>query len=310
MAEGLSNLKKIIVIGGPTCSGKSDLGIYLAKKFNGEIVNADSMQVYKYFDIGTAKPKETIRKEVVHHLIDIVEPDEPFDAKRFVELADCAIESIIKKGKIPIVVGGTGLYIRALLYGLFEAKKDEQLRRKLQKAYEEDPNALFERLLEVDEQYARKIGPNDSRRIVRALEVYEVTGKRMSDWEKDHGFKSPRYNALFLGLRRDRKELYFRIKQRVEKMIEDGWIDEVKNILKKGFRDDIKPFLGIGYSEIIRYIKGEIPYSQMVKMITKKTKNYAKRQLLWFSSEKNVRWFLFPEEKEKIEREIKEFFGL
>ncbi len=302
-----SELKKIIVIGGPTCSGKSDLGLYLAKRFNGEIVNADSMQVYRHFNIGTAKPKESVRKKILHHLIDVVDPDEPFDAKRFVDLADNAIDSIVKKGKIPIVVGGTGLYIRALLYGLFEAKKDEDIRRRLYDEYRRDPLSLYERLSSIDEEYARRISPKDKIRVVRALEVYEITGKKMSEWERIHGFKNPRYDALFLGLKRERKELYSRIGERVERMIKDGWVEEVKGILSLGYSEDLKPFKGIGYAEIIRYIKGELEYGDMVKIIKKRTRNYAKRQLVWFSKEKGVKWFLFPEQKGEIEEEVKKF---
>lgn len=302
-----SELKRIIVIGGPTCSGKSDLALYLAKRFNGEIVNADSMQVYRHFNIGTAKPKESVRKKILHHLIDVVDPDEPFDAKRFVDLADNAIDSIVKKGKIPIVVGGTGLYIRALLYGLFEAKKDEDIRRRLYDEYRRDPLSLYERLSSIDEEYARRISPKDKIRVVRALEVYEITGKKMSEWERIHGFKNPRYDALFLGLKRERKELYSRIGERVERMIKDGWVEEVKGILSLGYSEDLKPFKGIGYAEIIRYIKGELEYGDMVKIIKKRTRNYAKRQLVWFSKEKGVKWFLFPEQKGEIEEEVKKF---
>jgi tRNA dimethylallyltransferase len=309
MIDPRSNLPKIVIIGGPTCSGKSDLGLILAEKFRGEIVNADSMQVYRYFNIGTAKPKEDVRKKIPHHLIDVVNPDESFDAKRFVELADSAIHSILEKGKVPFIVGGTGLYLRALLYGLFEAKKDEDLRRRLRDEFIKDPKALYETLLRIDGEYAKKINPNDGVRIVRALEVYEVTKKKMSEWEKLHGFKDARYNALFLCLWRERKELYSRINKRVEKMLEEGWVEEVRSLLSLGFKDSLKPFKGIGYNEILRCIKGEITYPDMIRIIKKKTRNYAKRQFVWFSKEKNAKWFLFPEQKEEIEDEVRNFLG-
>ncbi|MCX7857726.1 MAG: tRNA (adenosine(37)-N6)-dimethylallyltransferase MiaA [Deltaproteobacteria bacterium] len=310
MSHAHSNFKKIVVIGGPTCSGKSDLALYLAEKFDGEIVNADSMQVYRYFDIGTAKPEEEVRLRIPHHVLDVVNPNEEFDAKRFLELADEAISLIIQRGKLPIVVGGTGLYIRALIYGLFEAKKDEMLRRKLQEEFNKDPKSLFERLRKIDEEYAKKISPNDGIRIVRALEIYETTGKNMSQWERIHGFKYPRYNALFLGLKRERKDLYSRIDKRVENMIKNGWIDEVRNILLRGFSKDIKPLKGIGYSEILRYLCGELTYPDMIRIIKKKTRNYAKRQIIWFSKEKNINWFVFPEEKERIVTFVKNFLEL
>ncbi|MCS7280836.1 MAG: tRNA (adenosine(37)-N6)-dimethylallyltransferase MiaA [Desulfobacterota bacterium] len=309
MSRNPSNLPKIIVIGGPTCSGKSDLGIYLAKKYGGEIINADSLQVYKYFDIGTAKPDPALRKTVPHHLVDVVEPDEEFDAKRFVELADSAIEDIKGRGKIPIVVGGTGLYIRALLFGLFEAKKDKDLRRRLSENYLRDPFALYEKLLMIDSEYAKKISPKDRIRIVRALEVYYTTGRKMSEWEKIHGFKELRYDALFLGLHRERKELYFRISERVDRMLANGWIEEVRSILSMDFPEDIKPMRAIGYSDILRYLKGELSYTDMVRIIKKKTRNYAKRQITWFSKEKYLKWFVFPEEIRKIEEEVRLFLG-
>lgn len=307
MLDLRSNSSRLILIGGPTCSGKSDLALDVARKFGGEIINADSMQIYKYFDIGTAKPKRELLELVPHHLIDIIEPDQPFDAKSFVEAADIAIHEILGRGRIPIVVGGTGLYLRALLYGLFEAKKDENLRARLVEEYKKDPLKLYARLSEIDASYARRISQADRLRIVRAIEIYLMTGKTMSELEREHGFRNPRYEAFFIGLIRERKELYSRINKRVEKMLSCGWVDEVKRILMMGYDEGIKPLKSIGYNEIIQYLKGKLNYDEMVSIIKRKTRAYAKRQITWFKKEKGIRWYRYPEEKERIFMDIEEY---
>ncbi len=295
---------KIIIIVGPTCTGKSDLSVYLAREFEGEVINADSMQVYKYFDIGTAKPNVVERSDAHHHLIDVVEPFEEFNAALFKERADFFIKDISSRGKIPIIVGGTGLYIKALVYGLFVAPKNNELREDLQKKYTEDPLQFYNELKEIDSGYALKISPRDKIRVVRAMEVFKSTGIKMSEWSRLHGFKKKRYNVLKLGLRKQRDELYSRINKRVDDMLNAGWVDEVKNILLMGYSEGLKPFSGIGYKEILYYIKGLISYEDMVKDIKKNTRRYAKRQMTWFSKEEDITWHEYPEDIENIEAAV------
>ncbi len=306
----LSNKAKIISVTGPTCTGKSALSFLLAEKFNGEIVNCDSMQVYKYFDIGTAKPNREIQKKIPHHLIDIVEPQEEFNAARFKEMADRAIEDISSRRKTPILVGGTGLYLRALTYGLFKADKNYDLRKKLQEEYSEDSLKFYEKLKETDYDYAMRISFKDKVRVVRAMEIFLLTGKKVSDLEKNHGFKEPQYDILKIGLKREKNELYARINQRVDDMLAQGWIEEVKNILSMGVSDTLKPFSSIGYREILLYIKSSIPYKDMVKDIQKYTRHYAKRQFTWFAKEKDIHWFEYPEDLDLIVKKTAEFLNI
>ena len=299
--------RKIIAVVGPTCTGKSELALRLAKRFGGEIINADSMQVYKHFNIGTAKPDIGERNEIPHHLIDVVEPFEQFHAAAFKEKADFYINDVWSRRKTPILVGGTGLYLRALVYGLFAAPKDTDLRQALQEEYSEDPLEFYERLKAADPEYALKISFRDKIRVVRAMEVLESTGTRMSEWGRIHGFKEKRYDVLKLGLTRQREELYSRINKRVDDMLSTGWIDEVRNLLSMGYDDKIRPFSSIGYREILLYIKGLISYEDMVKDIKKHTRNYAKRQTTWFSGEKDIVWHEYPEDREIIIRTVREF---
>jgi len=305
----LSNRRKIVTIGGPTCTGKSELSIRLAREFGGEIVNADSMQVYKYFDIGTAKPDHGLRAAIAHHLVDVVEPFEQFNAALFKDMADRAIRDIWSRGKVPIVVGGTGLYMRALVYDLFKVPKSPEIRDSLKKAYAENPMGLYEALKEVDSEYALKISHRDKVRVVRAMEVFRLTGTRMSEWRKMHGFQEARYSVLKIGLGRTRQELYRRINQRVEEMLKKGWVEEVRQLLSVGCKQDIKPFSSIGYKEILIFLRGLISYEDMVQNIKKSTRHYAKRQFTWFLKEKDMRWYEFPEQEEAIRQTIEEFLA-
>jgi tRNA dimethylallyltransferase len=305
----LSNKVKVISVTGPTCTGKSALSVLLAEKFDGEIINCDSMQVYKYFDIGTAKPDAGMRKRVPHHLIDVVEPREEFNAARFQEMANETIDSIHTRQKTPILVGGTGLYLKALIYGLFKADKDPVLREKLQEEYAEDPLKFYERLREIDRDYAMRISFKDKVRVVRAMEVFLITNKKVSELEKDHGFREPRYDILKIGLKREKDTLYAKINERVNDMFSQGWIEEVKNILSMGISDTAKPFSGIGYREILLNIKGSIQHEDMVKDIKKYTRHYAKRQFTWFAKEKDMNWFEYPEDSEGIIKKVTEFLN-
>ena len=305
----LSNKGKVISVTGPTCTGKSSLSVSLAEEFNGEIINCDSMQVYKFFDIGTAKPDHVMQDKIPHHLIDIVEPCEEFNAARFQEMAAAAIEDILKRGKRPILVGGTGLYLRALVYGLFDAPKDMDLRERLQDEYAEGPLQFYEKFKEIDPEYAMRISFKDKLRMVRAMEVFLLTGKRISDLEKDHGFNEPRYDILKIGLKNERDELYKRINGRVDDMFAQGWVEEVKEMLSRGISHKVKPFTSIGYREILLYLNDSISHEDMVKEIKKHTRRYAKRQFTWFAKEKGMYWFEYPKDSVMITLAIAEFLN-
>jgi len=303
----LSNTRKIIAVIGPTCTGKSALSVDLAKTFHGEIVNGDSMQVYRHFNIGTAKPDLSSRDAVPHHLIDIVDPSGDFQAAMFKESADRAIGEIWSRDRVPVIVGGTGLYMKALIYGLFKAPRDSLLRERLHGEYHDDPSGFYEKVKEIDPEYAMRISHRDRIRLVRAMEVYTLTGMTVTSLEKGHGFREPRYSALKIGLQKDRDELYSRIDRRVEEMLDKGWVEEVKDILSMGYSEWLKPFSGIGYREIVLYIKGFIRYEDMVKDIKKHTRRYAKRQFTWFAKEKDVSWFQYPEDIAGIFKKVREF---
>ncbi len=273
---------RIIVITGATATGKTDISIELAKKIDGEIISADSMMVYKYMDIGTAKPSIQERQGIPHHLIDIVEPSEEFSVKDFVEEADKRIKEIYEKGKVPIVVGGTWLYIQSLLYGLSKAPEGNwEIRNQL---YKEDTCKLYKYLEEVDLEYAKKIHPNDKKRIIRALEIYLTTGKNFSSFIKEHSFKEKRYDFIGFVFERPREDIMKRVEDRVEKMIEKGLVEETKNLLDMGFESSITSMQAIGYKELIPYLKGKISLEEAKNMIIKNTKKFAKRQIRTFKS--------------------------
>ncbi len=273
-------IRKIIVISGTTATGKTEFSIQLAKRIKGEIVSADSMLVYKYMDIGTAKPTKEEMEGIPHYLIDVVKPDEIFSVKDFVRLADKYIRQIWEKDKIPIIVGGTWLYIQALLFGLSNAPEGNwELRKEL---YSKDNKELYELLKKVDKQYADKIHINDKKRIIRALEVYFTIGKPFSEFQKEHSFKEKRYNFIGFNLERNRDEIMERIELRIEKMFQKGLVEEVKSLIKMGYEDSITSMQAIGYKEIIPYIKGEIDLETAKHNLIKNTKSFAKRQLRTF----------------------------
>lgn len=295
-----------LVVLGPTGVGKSEVGLFLAKHLDGEIINFDSLQFYKELNIGTAKPTEKEKKEVPHHLYDVLDLEEEFNAARFVDLADKIIAEILTRGKLPILVGGTGLYLRALEYGLFSVEIPEDIRKEVQKKAEQNLEELYEELKKVDPEYAHKISRRDKVRITRAMEVFYTTGKPFSSFHKENPFfHKKRYNFLKIGLLLPRKELYQRINQRVLKMIEAGWIEEVKRLLERGFGPYLKVFRAIGYGYLIKYLEGEINLDEAITLIQRDTRRYAKRQITWFKKEPDVVWFS-PEEKEKILNWVKE----
>ena len=292
MRKGLSANKKnsVLVIAGPTASGKSEISIAACRKLNGEIISADSMQVYRHLDIGTAKPKLPQLREIRHHLIDIRDPDEDFNAGDFKRLSEKAIEAILGKGKLPVVIGGTGLYIRALVDGLCDCPhENRELRKKLLGlAKQGDGSAVHEYLRKVDPDSAKKIHPNNTLRIIRALEVYELSGKPIS---KHHErTKKTGYNFIMFGIKRKRELLYGRIDNRVAEMLKAGLLDEVRGLLDKGYGGQLKPMQSIGYRQAVSYLNGEYDYETMFSLIKRDTRRYAKRQLTWWNKDDRVEW--------------------
>ena len=279
--------KPLIVIGGPTGVGKTELSLKLAERIGGEIISADSMAVYRGMDIGTAKPSEEERKRIRHHLIDVVEPNETFSIKQFIDLADRAVEEIRRRGKVPVVVGGTYMYIHPFLYGLAETPPgDWKLREELYKRAErEGKEKLWEELLKIDPLYASKIHPNDLRRIVRALEVYTLTGKPYSSF---HGnWDKPRYEYLGVFLYRPWESQYRRIVNRVWDMVRKGLLGEIRELVLKGFKEAITAPQAIDYKEFIPYFEGEKTLIECIYDTIRHTKEQAKRQLRWFKRYKN-----------------------
>ncbi len=286
-------MEKVIVIAGPTASGKTDLAIELALRVNGEIVSADSMQIYREMNIGTAKPDMAERKGVPHHLIDVVNPDEEYSVARFQQDAKAALDDIIKRGKVPIVAGGTGLYINALVYNLTfsETITNWEYRARLQSlAEKEGPEALHALLMKVDPKSGEAIHPNNVKRVIRALEVYETTGKPISEHKEESRREAPPYDYRIFGIELDRDVLYSRIEQRVDKMMAKGLYQEVEGILRKGYSPDLISLQGIGYKEIIQAIEGKCTLAEAVERIKMGTRHLAKRQLTWFRKTEGLRW--------------------
>jgi tRNA dimethylallyltransferase len=287
-----SPLHKLIVICGPTGAGKTGLAIRLAGKFNAEIVGADSMQVYRHMDVGTAKPTPAEQAAVPHHMIDIVDPDQSFDAAAYAGMAADTIQRIIARDRTVIVVGGTGLYIKALIYGLFdEGPADQAVRRRLKrKAASQGAAALHRQLSRIDAAAARRIHPNDAYRIIRALEVFAVTGKPLTVYQQRHGFRRPRFNTLEIGLSWPRPVLYERIDRRVDAMMDQGFLDEVRHLLASGYGTDLKAMQSLGYRHLAAVIGGGSDLAEAVKALKRDHRRYAKRQLTWFGARESIHW--------------------
>ncbi len=282
----------LVVIAGPTASGKSSLALELAARMNAEIVSADSMQVYRGLDIGTAKPTLEEQAQVPHHLIDVVQPDEPYDAARFLADADRAISGIAERGHRPLIVGGTGLYIRALLHGLHQGPSpDEALRQEIVARGEAVGwPALHRELNELDPVTAERLHPTDRPRILRALEVVRLSGVPLSEWQQQHGFHRWRYRALVLGVERPREVLYDRINRRVDQMIEEGFLAEVSRLLDRGHSPALKPMQGLGYRRLCQHLQGACTLDEAVEQTKTDTRRFAKRQLTWFNREEGLQW--------------------
>ncbi len=283
---------KIIVICGPTASGKTALSIQLAKTINGEIVSADSMQIYKDMDIGTAKPTYEEMDGIKHFLIDTVSPTKRYSVANYKKDALNAIEEILKKGKTPIVVGGTGLYVDSLVQGIEydDIEVDLKYRKELEQIAEEKGlEYLYKNALEIDPLAMEKISPNDKKRIFRVLEIYHSTGKTKTVQEKKSKEKENPYEYIVFAIDMERQKLYERINKRVDIMLENGLVDEVKSLINK-YKELPTAIQGLGYKEVILYLKKEITYEEMVEKIKQETRHYAKRQLTWFRKNKEIIW--------------------
>ncbi len=281
----------IIIILGATATGKSRLAVDLASALDGEVINADSKQIYRSMDIGTAKPNRNEMRDIPHHLYDIKNPDDYYSAADFVRDADAVIKDISKREKVPIVAGGTGMYIKALLMGLFDGTdRNEEIREKLEDVYEsKGQKHLHKMLMKVDPASAERVNSADRQRTVRALEVFFEKGVPMSSLLNRTG--EERYKALKIGLTIPRNALYDRINKRAKEMVRSGFIDEVRGLLKRGSKPESNAFKALGYHEIKAYIDGNLSLEESVEFISQRTRNYAKRQLTWFKKESDVTWF-------------------
>ena len=299
---------KLVVVAGPTGVGKTGLSLLLAERFGAEIINADSMQVYRYMDIGTAKPTPEERAQAVHHIIDVVDPDEDFDAARFLSLARPLVEVLYGRGTPIIVVGGTGLYLRSLLRGLFEGPgRDDRVRAELEaEVRARGPEALHARLARVDPEAAARLHVNDTLRVIRALEVFELTGRPMSAFHREHRLAENPYKTLFYCLDLPREELNQRIEIRAGEMFRAGLVDEVAGLLNRGYGPELKSMQSIGYKEVAGFLAGRMDLAQTRAEVIKHTRQFAKRQRTWFRSQPEVR-HRSPREADEILSEVEKF---
>ena len=291
---------KVIVICGPTASGKTALSIELAKKIDGEIVSADSMQIYKDMNIGTAKPDDEEKQGIKHYLMDYISPEQRYSVAQFKKDATDAIEEILQKGKMPIIVGGTGLYIDSLIYGIEyqEIEIDEEYRKELEKIVEERGlEVLYKRASEIDSEAIKKISVNDKKRIMRILEIYHKTGKTKTEQDEESRKKGVEYEYKVFTINMDREKLYERINKRVDIMIERGLIEEVKKLEKK-YNKFPTAMQGLGYKEVVDYVEGKYTKEEMIEKIKMETRRYAKRQLTWFRKNKEAIWLDATQTKE------------
>jgi tRNA dimethylallyltransferase len=301
-------LLPIVILLGPTASGKTPVALDWAERLGGEIVSADSMQVYRHMDVGTAKPSREARQRVRHHLLDVVDPDETFNAAMFQRLADLAIADIHGRGRRALIVGGTGLYIRALHRGLFEGPDGDATMREFlcQEAERRGVEALHGDLQRLDPEAAGRIHSRDLVRIVRALEVYHRTGVPLSVHQERHGFAEERYRAIYLGIHLERSVLYAGIDARVERMMADGLLEEVERLMALGYGLDLPSMRAIGYRHMGRHIKGESSLDDAVAQMKRDTRRYAKRQMTWFRRLPEVHWFEPGEARAALEK-VKRF---
>jgi len=298
----------IVVIVGPTAVGKTDCAIRLSQEFYGEIINADSMQVYKGMDVGTAKPDANQQKIVRFHLIDVVEPDQTFSAGAFAVKAKQTISDILQRRKVPIVCGGTGLYCKALLSGIVRTPRaDYGYRAKLESMEDAALGALYQMLADLDPDRARELKKRDKLRIIRALEILHLTGTKMSELTSSHGFRDISYSSIKIGLFLPKSELEQNIRVRVDKMFAKGWIEEVIKLREIGYDSGLPSMKALGYSQISDLIEGKISLEEAKEKIVSTTKKYAKRQFTWFKADHDIAWYKYPDDYEKINQICKTF---
>ncbi|WP_128895385.1 tRNA (adenosine(37)-N6)-dimethylallyltransferase MiaA [Longirhabdus pacifica] len=292
MTETIQRKEPLLVIVGPTASGKTKISLDIANTYNGEIISGDSMQVYRGMDIGTAKASRAEREQIPHHLIDIRNPDEGYSVSEFQQMAKASITDIAARDKLPIIVGGTGLYIESVCYNyaFTEVSFHEDYRKSLMQYAEEHGNEmLHSKLQQVDAQAAERLHPNDTRRIIRALEIFEFTGKTMSEALQAQQKQSP-YTLCLIGLTMDRQLLYKRIEERIDEMMEQGLLNEVEQLLAKGYDTDMVSMQALGYKEMIGYLSGEYDLDRAVYLLKRDTRRFAKRQLSWFRRMNEIHW--------------------
>ncbi|MFO0605502.1 MAG: tRNA (adenosine(37)-N6)-dimethylallyltransferase MiaA [Polyangiales bacterium] len=290
---------RLLVLAGATATGKTALAVSLAERLGGELVGADSIQLYRRLDVGSAKPRPEELRGVPHHLLDVADLDEPFDAARYVALADAVIADVRARGRVPVVVGGTGLYLRALVRGLASGiPADPSIRDGLRARAAQGLESIARmhaELAAVDPEYAAKISPTDPIRVVRALEVFAISGEPLSAHHRRHAAQPPRYDARFVALEVPRPALVERIAARTRAMLAGGWVEEVRAILADGYAWDAKPLQSVGYAEVVAHARGELPAEALEAAVVKATKGFAKRQRTWFRGEEGVTW-VTPEE--------------
>jgi tRNA dimethylallyltransferase len=286
------NKPRIIVICGATGIGKTATAIDIAEKFGGEIVGADSMQIYRYMDIGTAKPTPREQALATHHMIDIIDPDQPFDAVQYAAMARKVISGLNERNILPVVAGGTGLYIKALISGLFEAPpSDPRIRSRLkQECQNMGVEALHKRLATCDPVTAQRLHPNDTYRIIRALEIFEATGRPLSQHHRNHKVTPPLFETLKIGLSLDREVLYDRINRRVDLMMEMGFGEEVRSLLDRGYGAHLKSMQSLGYRHMTDCLEGRLPMEEALRTMKRDTRRYAKRQMTWFGADPEIQW--------------------
>jgi len=299
----------VVILLGPTGVGKSRMAIELAEEFGGEIISADSMQVYRYMDIGTAKPSREEQRRIPHHLIDVVNPDQAFHASLYRMLGRKKIEDLHLSGKRIWVVGGTGLYIKALTQGIFPGPQiDPSVRERLKReSAEKGGDFLFRRLQSIDPNTASGIHPNDLFRTLRALEVFDSTGMPISFFRDQHRFQDRPYRTLKIGLEADRKMLYQRIEQRVDQMIERGLLQEVVGLMDMGYGPELKPMQSLGYKQIIQFVSSEMEWEDAIRLMKRDTRRYAKRQWTWFKADPEIHWRSEATGRSQILKEVESF---
>ena len=301
-------LPPLVAVVGPTAVGKTEVGVLLAKTLRGEIVSADSMLIYRYMNIGTAKPNEDEMCDIPHYMLDIIDPDEEYSVALYQEAAEEYIKDIYHKGKYPLLVGGTGLYIRSVTdhYNFSRAEINCEYRIELNRLADLQGNDYLHNLLKVvDPLAAERIHLNDRKRIIRALEVFDHTGRPISSFHDKDMYEKPKYNLHIFGLSMERSKLYSRIEHRVDKMLEQGLLEEVKSLLDRGYTTDLTSMKGLGYKEIASYLSGTLSLTEAVEMLKRNTRRFAKRQLTWFKRDSRIKW-LNIDERQSIHEVVQE----